>query len=657
MSSAAPRRPLRGPRSAALLALALAAAPARGSIARYAAPEDLARGAPLVVEGSVATSRSALDPLTGSLATYTTIDVESVHRGPRAFERVVIREPGGSYGEIAHEVDAVPTYHAGERVLVFLEAAPDGALRTSAMFLGKFSIVEDERGARWATRDLDGHGLLPRAEAPPVERMPRSDLVAVVASVPWRGARRVDGASPPPQPRATPPELERLLWSDEEPSREATGGVVARFQTLSGANPTRWFQVDSGTAIKLHVEPARNPLGDDAAAVAAMVRAMDAWTAVPEGRVTLRPGDTDYDFTGTHALSPAKASSGLNIVLFGDPYEDIPDPTGCSGILAIGGYWRTSGLAGTVNGTAFHSALSMYVVFNDQFECFLGDTDDLAEIATHEIGHGLGFGHSVAADAIMRSSAYGDRGARLGDDDRDAAHCVYPHTLTLLVPNGGEAWGAGTLRTPTWSASVEDGPDPGVVALEHSTDGGASWTRIATGTPNDGQWAWSVPDLPGSNHRLRILRPNRGTNAPVSFPAACSADTSSAPFTITPHLPRAGVVPDGTLSGGGLTLDRGFAGALVLGWTASCSAEATDYAVYEGSLDALRQGIWDHTPATCSTSGDPWAVLTPAPGNRFFLIAATASGQEGSLGSTAGGTERPASTAACFPRETVSSCD
>jgi len=641
-----------------LLALVLAVAPARGSIALYTAPEDLARSAPIVVEGTVAASRSALDPVTGSLATYTTIDVETMHRGPRSFERIVVREPGGSYGGVAHEIDAVPTYRAGERVLTFLEAAPDGALRTSAMFLGKFSLVEDERGERWATRDLDGHGLLPRRHAPPLERLPQADLVAVVASMPWRGARATGDASPPLPPRAIPPELDRLRWSDEEPTRPQDGGrLSARFAPLSGSNPTRWFQVDQGTAIKLHVEPRRNPLGDDAAAVEALVRAMDAWTAVPEGRVTVRPGDTAYDFTGTHSLSPAKASSGRNIVLFGDPYEDISDPTNCSGILAIGGYWRTSSLGGTVHGTAFYSALSMYVVFNDQFECFLGDPDDLAEIATHEIGHGLGFGHSAATDAIMRSSAYGARGPRLGDDDRDAAHCVYPHTLTLLAPNGGEAWEAGTLGAPAWSSTAEDGPDPGVVSLEHSTDGGASWTRVAEGTVNDGQWSWSVPELPGSSHRLRVIRPNRGASVPAPFPAACSSDASNGAFTITPHVPRAGVVPAGTPPNAGLTLDRGFAGALVLNWSASCSVDATDYAVYEGSLDALRQDGWDHAAVICSTAGDPWAVLAPGGGNRFFLIAATAGGREGRLGRASDGTERPASTAACAPRETASTCD
>ena len=634
----------------ALVAL-LPLAPARASIAIYMPPEDLARAAPVVVEGRVASSRSGLDPATGALSTYTTIDVDAILRGPRSFDRVVIREPGGAYGEVVHEVDAVPTYVPGERVLVFLETAPDGALRTTGMFFGKFSLSGDERGSPWADRDLDGRGLLPTRTLPAVERLAHADLRAVVESVPWRGATARSRAAPA---RATPPELDRVSWADAD---AADGDAVAPFTTLSGSHPTRWFQIDQGTPIKLQIEPLRDPLGSADGAIAALVRAMDAWTEVPEARVTVRPGDTDVDFTTTHALSPAKANSGWNIVLFGDPYDDIPDPTSCTGILAIGGYWRTASLGGAVNGASFHSALSMYVVFNDGFECFLGDPDDLAEIAAHEIGHGLGFGHSSAPDAIMRSSAYGARGPRLGDDDRDAAHCIYPHRLTLAVPNGGESWEAGSVHATSWSSTVEDGPDGGVVSLEHSGDGGASWTRVAEGTANDGLWSWIVPAGPGADQRFRVVRPNRNAAASAPFPSACSADASNAPFTITPRVPRAGVVPDGTAATPGLTVDRGFAGALVLNWSPSCSADATDYALYEGSLDSLRRGEWDHAPVVCSTTGDPWAAFLPGAGDRFYLIAARTADHEGRLGRSSSGAWRPQAASACVPRETLATCE
>ncbi len=641
----------------AVLAL-LAVAPARASIAIYMGPEELAASAPIVIEGTVRASASGVDSVSGTLATYTTIEVEAVHRGPRSLDTIVIRELGGRFGDVTHEVDAVPVYRAGERVLAFLEAAPDGALRTRAMFLGKFSIEDDGRGGRLCTRDLDGHGLLPRLDVPPVERLPRADLLAVVAGVPWRGSREHRAARRAAPPRSTPPELERVLWSPAAGPQDGQSGVTARFTSLSAAHPTRWFQADSGTPVKVDIEPSRNPLGDDARAVEAIVRAMQAWSDAPEGRITVLPGDTAADYTGSHGASPAKFASGRNIILFDDPYEDIPDPTSCSGILALGGYWRTNSVGGTVNGTSFHTALSMYVILNDGFECFLGDADNLAEIATHEIGHGLGFGHSPANDAIMRSSAYANRGPRLGDDDRDAAHCVYPHRLTLESPNGGEAWEAGSVHSIAWSSTAEDGPDTGVVSLEHSTNGGVSWAPVAADIPNDGSYAWRVPDSPGSSHRLRVIRHHRGTSVPATYPPACSVDASAASFTILPHVPQAGGVPDGVSAGSsGLSIDRGFAGALVLNWSPSCSGEATDYVVYEGSLDALRAGTWDHAPVACGTTGDPWLTVLPGGGSRFYLIGATAGGREGLLGRSSDGTPRPASTSACSPRETAPACE
>ena len=55
----------------------------------------------------------------------------------------------------------------------------------------------------------------------------------------------------------------------------------------------------------------------------------------------------------------------MNIVLFNDPYGDITDPVGCSGTLAIGGYWRSGSISKTVNGIAYYPATRLYVIFNN----------------------------------------------------------------------------------------------------------------------------------------------------------------------------------------------------------------------------------------------------------------------------------------------------
>jgi hypothetical protein len=303
------------------------------------------------------------------------------------------------------------------------------------------------------------------------------------------------------------------------------------FVSLTGA-PTRWNEPDQGLPVLVHVQRGGDPLGDPERAVDAVLEALAAWTAIPESRLELAAGDTDFAYGALYPGSPSAIFTGTNAVLFGDPYEEISDPIGCGGVLAVGGYWRTAATASTVNGVAFRRALQLYVVLNDGFECFLGDPANLAEVVAHELGHGLGFGHSPAPDSIMRATAHGGRGARLGDDDRDGAHCHYPHAFSVLAPTANDAWPAGSLQTIRWTATAEAGPDAGTVDLAYSPDGGASWLPIAAGTPNDGAHAWTVPPTLSQQARLRLLRPHRASSVPVGYPDACSGASSTGSFRI-----------------------------------------------------------------------------------------------------------------------------
>jgi hypothetical protein len=365
-------------------------------------------------------------------------------------------------------------------------------------------------------------------------------------------------------------------------------------------------------------------------------------------------GDDDYDYTSSHAKSPADQYNGINVILFNDPYDDISDPSGCTGVLAIGGYWRSGTLGAAINNVHFYPALQLYVIFNNDMECFLDDADNLAEVAAHELGHGIGFGHSEAIDAIMRAYASGGRGPRLGDDDRDGAHCHYPHDVSLLSPSGGEQWEAGTIQTIEWDTSPEAGPDPGEVDLEYSTDGGRVWQTLAAGTANDGTHNWLVPHSTTTDARVRVVRKHRDTFAPQFYPSACSQDASASSFTITPVTIVAGSIPSD--SGGGLSLRLESNGWLRLSWDPSCSSDVIDHVVYEGNLDALRSGTWDHAPMTCTAGPDLAEYVYPGYGNHYYLVAPRAGSVEGSLGVNSAGLPRPESSSACAPRETDSIC-
>jgi hypothetical protein len=73
-------------------------------------------------------------------------------------------------------------------------------------------------------------------------------------------------------------------------------------------------------------------------------------------------------------------------------------------------------------------------------------------------------------------------------------------SLTLLQPNGGELWVAGTDETIQW----ESRDIPSKVKLEYSPDGGDHWHLINTNLTNNGTFEWTVPDTSSITCLVRI---------------------------------------------------------------------------------------------------------------------------------------------------------
>ncbi|MDZ7260607.1 MAG: T9SS type A sorting domain-containing protein [candidate division KSB1 bacterium] len=63
-------------------------------------------------------------------------------------------------------------------------------------------------------------------------------------------------------------------------------------------------------------------------------------------------------------------------------------------------------------------------------------------------------------------------------------------SLMVTSPNGGEDWEAGSSQTITWSSQNFTG----LVKIEYSTDGGASWIMVTNSTGNSGSHVWVVPN-------------------------------------------------------------------------------------------------------------------------------------------------------------------
>jgi hypothetical protein len=107
--------------------------------------------------------------------------------------------------------------------------------------------------------------------------------------------------------------------------------------------------------------------------------------------------------------------------------------------------------------------------------------------------------------------------------------------IRVTAPNGGESWSAGSTRTVTWTTTAL--PAGSVVQLGCTSAGRTD--HLATVPASQGSYTWRVSSPPGASRRIKACvqrppsSPTRRTRGAPS-PACLAADTSDAPFTITP---------------------------------------------------------------------------------------------------------------------------
>jgi hypothetical protein len=396
----------RPPRS--LVAVLLAAASTAGATTIVGMTERaLGRSADAIVIGTVARIETVAGR-DGAIHTLVTLEVEERYKGHVA-PVVTLKQPGGRLGGRQLWIAGSPRFVRGERQLVFLSARRDGTARTTALGLGQFRLAPHPRtGDVMAERPVD----LLVLGARPLRRVPLWKLLRTLR----RAARDDRGRATAPL-LAEPPELS-LPGLERE--------TVEAFQVMD-APPARWFEPDGGQPVVYAVDPSGDAKLGPTASLAAIDGALAAWTNVSGAAITLARGG---------AAVPAPLScNGVTQIVFNDPFDEMGAPVGCSGVLALGGY--CSGAASTVvNGLTFYRILEGNITFNSGFGgCSFWNTANLAEVATHEVGHTIGIGHSseddVAApelkDATMYYRAHFDgRGAAVHADDVDAVRFVYP---------------------------------------------------------------------------------------------------------------------------------------------------------------------------------------------------------------------------------------
>jgi hypothetical protein len=417
--------------------------------------EALAEDAAVIVIGYVTAIQAHHDRNGDRIRTHITISVADVLKGEASVREITLRQPGGSVGDVHSWLAGSPRFAVGEKVLLFLREDRGRALRVAHLYQGKFTVVADAiSGEEYAVRETpaDVHAVgtprqmkAPLTSADSVHRL--RDLTDRV-----RGHLR---RSPGRQIQQAVP----LILAPQVPADAALGSISSEFSFMG---PARWFEPDSRTPVVMKINSSGEPLAPTSG-FDQVRQAFRAWSAVPGAAFRYQDG-------GFTTVAGWK-SDGVNAVTFRDPDGEMDPPVDCRGTLAIGGFYYTAETV-SVNGTVFSRIMDGDVVFNDGWEgCnFYENFANLAEVATHELGHVLGLGHSLASDATMYAYAHFDqRGAALKPDDKSGLRAIYPNPHRIGVYRGG-AWYLDADGSGVWGGcSVDEcvafGGDPTDVPL------------------------------------------------------------------------------------------------------------------------------------------------------------------------------------------------
>jgi hypothetical protein len=429
---------------------------------------QLIRQASTIVLGQITKIDSHWYAAKTQIYTHIGVRVEEVLKGELSEVEVTIKELGGTVGGLRSWIFGSPEFVLGERVLLFLTANPDGTMRVLSLYQGKFAIVVDSRtGEHFVYRGLNPEGVRDLTRSAKTEES-ASHLVEMRPLARFKAEISSQVAQELGRGRSGSLPVTTLAAGDVVESHE-------RFTFLG--SPSRWFEPDSVNTVTLFMNPQGEP-NAPGGGFEQIRSAYQAWSTVVGTTFRFH----DAGFTSAQGF----AFDGINTVSFGDPLGQIDPPQGCSGTLAIGGYFRSTTETRSVNGQTFFRILEGDLVFADGWQgCgFYENFNNLAEVATHELGHVLGLGHSADPNATMFAFAHFDgRGAALQSDDIAGINFFYPKAVSTAQIQYADVNGDG-------NADV----------LNFDVSGGAGvWVSLSTGSDSTVPEMWlqhgpSTPD-------------------------------------------------------------------------------------------------------------------------------------------------------------------
>ncbi len=423
----------------------LAVVPAAATtIVPAADPGELALDSEAVFLARAGMSRAVERP--SFLATETELEVLAVVSGPLvAGEKVAVAVPGGEIDGVGWAVAGSPRFIEGEVYLLFADRGADGRWRPRLL---ADSVLRQEHEA-------DGTSVLvPLEEARGLDRIGASQGAGALIPAPVDEARFLNRLRRSLEGEAgwswTP--LMASSASTWLELKEAPAGCV--FMRSASDVPIRWKIFEEGGSQGLWADDA----GEASITGGGFDEVNDAigrWMGVAGTSLDLTyNGSKSFTMSCTSSSDQDAPRAGADVVVFDDPCDDIDDLVNCGGTLAFGGPWF--GALHRFDDQNWFTASSWFVVVNNGVgECLQRFVFEL--MITHELGHGLGFGHTEDSESLMNATCCHEHNAL----DFACAQYLYPAQSTesaqVTVPViayvngvGGTPWRTNvTIANPT----------------------------------------------------------------------------------------------------------------------------------------------------------------------------------------------------------------
>jgi hypothetical protein len=365
-----------------------------------------------IVTGKIVSLSTAVDRSTELVYTYIRVNLNTVLKGQIAESEIVLKELGGETRDHGTLIFGSPKFVPGQEVFLYLNTWPDGSLRVHQGFLGKFDVTRDaDTGRLFVERRLQDQNVIITVDSG--NGTNRSDLdtytemISHLLEINQKRIRRFEEQYYQGVPVFTQP-----------PEFEPSTGFTPQWVLLNPASPARWFEADSNQPITFYV----NPTGAPSFAVLQqdMQAAMDAWSKAG--------GSIRVNYGGTTGGCGVQVADGVNTISFNNCDGYFPASQSCAGLLAVSGIVRyIPNQTKTVGGTTYGKAVEANMSFNPYGLCNFTNRCQIQEVATHELGHALGLGHTSDTTATMSPYAhFDDRCASVMADDAQGINAVYP---------------------------------------------------------------------------------------------------------------------------------------------------------------------------------------------------------------------------------------